>query len=434
MQTGRQPLGSAGSRDTLNNLALAGQPSVRLNQQRYSDLDEGSIGNCRSTLNLQRQSIATARQANQPARPTKISVTAPSPMGSLRDINRLTSSLGLDSACTGGSMSTSQSKQRIKQLYKHDQDLAERASQLSLTDHQGLLNLVDDGSAPLAGPLDQLDQHGSDAIPLDKEGERSRSQLIDELLRTINDDSFNNFVDLNNKYAAKSAGGSLSSSPCAGSSAGVGSTGNTSQPRPKSAMDSVCIDKLTTSNVATRPRALGAGSNSRQSQQQSQSTFDNVIRRMSTNLVQNFNKIGSTNLGTTEQQDGSRRDKTPSHGYANTLYVDNQVPTRRHSDNTINIPRIQVALSSPQAGNSRAAINQRASMSATKLANKWKLSAKSNQREASDKLSPNLAGALGYMRRHSSGNTTGNNQGQSNGPSTNLFNSSPFKVSGLVDP
>jgi hypothetical protein len=123
------------------------------------------------------------------------------------------------------------------------------------------------------------------------------------------------------------------------------------------------------------------------------------------------------------------------------LYVDNQIPARRHSDNTINVPRIQVALSSPSSSGSRTNLNQRASLSASKLATKWKLTAKTNQREASDKLSPNLGGALGYIRRHSSGNTQGGNekasggqhhhhdQGQSNGLGAQLLNASPFKVS-----
>ena len=179
---------------------------------------------------------------------------------------------------------------------------------------------------------------------------------------------------------------------------------------------------------------------------------------MSTNLVQNFNKMSSSTLG--GQQPGNsdsagnqqyetslRREKSSTSTYTanNSLYVDNQIPARRHSDNTINVPRIQVALSSPQSACSRTNLNQRAAVSASKLANKWKLSAKTNQREATDKLSPNLSGALSYMRRHSSGNTTNNNnnansnsgnsnqseQNQSNGHVSNLLNlnASPFKVS-----
>lgn len=407
------------SRDALSN--LNSNSSARMNQQRFTDyIDEPQVA-CRNFQNSQQQNSNLL---------TKISITAPSPMGSVRDVNRLSSStIGLDSSSDTrpeqGASSSGFSKRH--QLHDLESELVERTSQLTLADHhQQQLNLIDD---ELSASSFQKDQDEDPQEILDRDGERSRSQLIDELLKTINDDSFNNFVDLNNKYAAKSATCSPNSSPLPGSTAGAPG----SSPRPKSAMDSVYADKHHGSqqSSSSRQRALGVGQANQKHPQQSASAFDNVIRRMSTNLVQNFNKMSTSTLLNTEHQDSSARDRGSSHSYTNSLYVDNQVPVRRHSDNTINIPRIQVALSSPQTSGSRSTLNQRASVSASKLANKWKLTAKTNQRESTDKLSPNIGGALGYMRRHSSGNTTGNNnQGQSNGPGTNLlFNSSPFKVS-----
>lgn len=336
--------------------------------------------------------------------PTRISITAPSPMGSMKDVNR-------------ASMRSQQVDLSGQFQSNVDDQLIERTRDLRLeADQSDEVNDLVDTQSP------QADATAAPAVKEEQEREqdKSRSQLIDELLSRINDDSFNDIVDLNNKFASIKEQSTI-------------------RARPKSAMDGMQASSSQraqqyqprSSGGSQRPRKSVAAPGRTASGQQQGSTFDNVIRRMSTNIVQNFNRMSATTLGATDQQDhiesSSRRGIA---NYANSLYVENQVPTRRHSDNTINIPKIQVGHSSPQSQGSRSSLNQRGSSSVTKLANKWKMSAKTNQKESSDKLSPTLNSALGYMRRHSSGNTTDKDQNQSNGHSSNLlFSASPFKVS-----
>ena len=390
----------------------------KMSRNRASDQDD----------QFARQQLQYMNQSNLP---TKISITAPSPRGSVREVNRV--------VADSQSASSQLASRRLQQQQQRQEDqMIERASELSLS---SLDRDEGEDSNSGSGTLYQVGCEPDQAV--DVAGDKSRSQLIDELLRTINDDSFNDLVDLNNKYSAQASG---ILQPSASQLANAN--------RPKSAIDGSQAQRESGNNfpvgrqLPQQPRQQGgagprtlSGAPKQQQQQQQQpnpssagsSTFDNVIRRMSTNFVQNFNKMSTSTLANVEQQElvGVRREKSSTN--TNSLYVDNQVPTRRHSDNTINVPRIQVALSSPQTYNSRPNLNHRASVSASKLANKWKLTAKTNRREASDRLSPNLGGALGYMRRHSSGNTTGNEQGHSNSQaSSSLFNTSPFKVSKLI--
>lgn len=367
---------------------------------RYSDLDEYQ---CSKLVQSRHHQVANLT--------TKISITAPSPRGSIREVNRILTDPKVNSQVDGSSTSSINRRQQGEHM------IEKMTSELNLN------------SNCYISDFDQVNQVEEAQEVEQKEGDnKSRSELIDELLKTINDDSFNDLVDFNNKVTAQTSSSSrqLTAAQLANSN------------RPKSAIDSSASNYSSqnrqSSSSTTRPSSLALNQN-QQNQRVSAtpSTFDNVIRRMSTNFVQNFNKISATNLNSQDHQQQQepnsslRREKSST--YNNNLYVDNQVPARRHSDNTINIPRIQVALSSPQTARP-VGLNQRASVSASKLANKWKLSAKTNKREASDKLSPNLSSIGGYIRRHSSGNTTGNDQTQSNGQTANLLiNSSPFKVS-----
>jgi len=469
--------------------------------------------------------------------PTSINITAPSPMGSVRDMS------GRVSADSQASLETqlyAGGQQQLQQGGRRQQ-----AAGRELADLVGQMSVGQPGGAATVAPQEhhqsvagwpivqqaQLEGGGAASSGASSEPElqtktggaanndKSHSQLIDELLRTINDDSFNEYIDFNNKLAAATRTQSQQAAHTGPALEGLGQGGEQQQ-RPRSAIEALGHEPLglplasrsqavspsgrpRTLNLASMPAgqarsAAGRSSvclassssnyqtHQQQQQQQQGSTLDNVIRRMSTNLVQNItSKIGSTSLAAaasssnlvqssgaihaygkqansdlanTNQNAHLRREKSSNSamgaqaslcgssvtsgaaaagqtGYTNSLYVDNQVPARRHSDNTINVPRIQVALSSPQASGSRTNLNQKASVSASKLATKWKTTAKSNQREASDKLSPNLGGALSYMRRHSSGNTTDKNstnhsdQNVSNGLGAQLLNVSPFKVS-----
>lgn len=450
--------------------ALAGStPSSQ--HQRFNEYDEPSkrpqssspTNNFASGSNNINNRNNIYRQTNLPIS-TKISITAPSPMGSMREVNR-----GSADSHTISNQLIYNNNNRCRR--QEDFQLIERTSELSLnnydqqsnnkqhreifreeqTDYYGSASSVGASTTGISsrrnGSADAINydmQHLSTTDPAGATAEdnvKSRSQLIDELLKTINDDSFNDIVDFNNKISQQQ------------------------EMRPKSAIDGSQQQRFSpntsanqlanspgrqtglTSSSMNRPNSLALGNNNIMPNQQQQnrsitnnpSTFDNVFRRMSTNIVQNFNKMSGLDQTTTttinipndSNAAGLRREKS-SNMCANSLYVDNQIPARRHSDNTINVPRIQVALSSPQASHgSRSNLNQRASVSASKLANKWKLSAKTNQRESSDKLSPNLSSALGYMRRHSSGNTTGSEKNESNNHQTSnlLFSTSPFKVS-----
>lgn len=432
---------SSGSRETLNNLSNNNSVTSKMSG-RYSDFSE--------ELFAKQQQQLRSQQASSSNLPTKISITAPSPRGSMREVNRNSN----DSQILEAQMYTGrrQQQQQQQQQQYDEQMMVDRTSELSLTGGSSRFDATTEGGEDNNDLQDNYQADGQESKrPKSAGSEKSRSQLIDELLRTINDDSFNDFVDFNNKFAASSSAGNSSQQFTAAQLANSN--------RPKSALDGAS----SSSAARQQQQSSSYSSSARQQQQQQQqpsgsrpsslaldakrasrsgatpSAFDNVIRRMSTNFVQGFNKMGSNlsnpdnNQSNLLQQQAAadtslRREKSST--YANSLYVDNQVPARRHSDNTINIPRIQVALSSPQQPRP-GGLNQRASVSASKLANKWKLSAKSNQREASDKLSPSLGGALGYMRRHSSGNTTGGNeQSQSNGQTSHLLlNTSPFKVS-----
>ena len=527
-------------------LARVGQPMPRhrlsdheayLAEARATPLASGRNSNASSLASVA-SSRPASRQQQQPGfrLPTAINITAPSPMGSVRDVARLESP---SAQVAPGS----HSQQANPSSGSNQDELAARlANQLNLA-HQ--LEYQSSSAATMADGQQQ-DEQGAPGPADDK----SRSQLIDELLRSINDDSFNEYIDFNNKLVAASRTQSQAGPNQASSGGGQFEPGQSAnseqvqfeqmQPRPRSAMDATQANRAGASGASARGQAASAGSarprtlnlaspadspnpsgllrssagrssvciasasasssssvsvsqyqnNNHHHHQQSSSTFDNVIRRMSTNLVQNFaqkmssntqlsslaneqgqisvtstsattnsttfNNNNNTNLldmhqlqqtncrqslSANSSNQNLRREKSSastSTAYAaNSLYVDNQVPARRHSDNTINVPRIQVALSSPQAGGSRTNLNQRASASASRLANKWKTSAKTtnNQKgEACDKLSPNLGGALSYMRRHSSGNTTdkgnqNNDSGQSNGLGAQLLNVSPFKVS-----
>lgn len=421
-------------------------------------------------------SRSSSRQINLP---TSINITAPSPMGSVREVNRTTADLQsvefpqLMSAASSSSKLNQHQRYSVSQLAagsasaiaptnrRQDDQMFDMASQLSLN-NQNQNSQSSSGTKRYEDESELEHQHQQNEHR--QHDEKSRSQLIDELLRTINDDSFNEFIDFNNKFvASKMAAGHVPSAMELANSnrpksamdggqsqsrynSGLPSTSQTSaattsRPQQQSQQQQQQQQQVSSASTSTsanqRPRTLNLGSN--QQQQPSRTTFDNVIRRMSTNFVQNLNKMSASTLGTNTVATGSgdnnqdsslRREKSSTSSYSNSLYVDNQVPARRHSDNTINVPRIQVALSSPQASNSRTNLNQRATVSASKLANKWKLTAKTNQREAGDKLSPNLGGALSYMRRHSSGNTNNNEQNQSNGHGSHLLlNASPFKVS-----
>lgn len=469
--------------------------------------------------------------------PTSINITAPSPMGSVRDMSRASlASSTADTPTEGQKFTTVGANRASVQLNRQlpalanmhnkrhshqdvsvtaaaaaaaaatsnnhqsaDYQLADRTSQMSLSNQvsSGAGQQEKRSSASMskqaaASRCDVSAREGDGDQSTPQEDDKSRSKLIDELLKTINDDSFNDFIDFNNRLSASANEMDSANANRPKSAIGIGGspldTSGTGQLRGQSATSSGSSTnqhQQQTGDASSRPRTLnlnsgatpatnqGASANSQLNQHQRyqsrgsicvpaagsnnqpSSTFDNVIRRMSTNIVQNFNKMSGTTLGnqttglssdnyhhqqlldSSSSSTNLRREKSSTSTYtANSLYVDNQVPARRHSDNTINVPRIQVALSSPQTSGSRANLNMRAGVSATKLANKWKLTAKTNQREASDKLSPNLGGALGYIRRHSSGNTKGeatsnNNseQNQSNGLGAGLLNMSPFKVS-----
>lgn len=470
----------AGSRDALNTI----KPSRMSGQHRASfaagDLGDSSLNN---QLALSNQANVTSRAAQSrylQQTPTKISITAPSPMGSVRDMSALISANQQEPSSQAARQAARYS-QPMGASSSAEAQMIERMNELSMSgpgyDSLGDLNPTEhnnnnhisnqrhhrSASVLLGQSNEHQDQRSAQAVGEEKE--QSRSQLIDELLKTINDDSFNDLVDFNNKFAAQTSGNNANSNS---SQQLLTAAQLANANRPKSAMDSTQIvasnsgasnyasgsssllykqqnssnsgpttnrgqqtSGHTSNSARTSSMALGPGN---QTNTPLPSTFDNVIRRMSTNFVQNFNKMSNSTLANFEPHDSSnlRREKSSQqqHQPTNSLYVDNQVPTRRHSDNTINIPRIQVAPSSP-AGSRACGLNQRASVSASKLANKWKLTAKGGKKESSDKLSPNLSGALGYMRRHSSGNTTGNDRsGQSNGQASNsLLNASPFKVS-----
>lgn len=423
----------ASSQDTLNNIGLG---PAKMSGHRASFAATTADFEASMTSAASRQSRYLHQQSNM-AQATKISITAPSPMGSTRDMSLLAQSpdnqlrrfqQGSSAAATAAAAAAAASEQQM----------IERMNELSMSgtgyDTSELLDENIRASPMLNQQTNQSDDEQT-RTP-NEEKERSRSQLIDELLKTINDDSFNDLVDFNNKFTAQTSG--------SGTQLTAAQLANAN--RPKSAMDSTqtlntTLYKQQAATSSNRSQASGANStrpsslalNANQTNAAPPSTFDNVIRRMSTNFVQNFNKMSNSTLSNFDSHDSSALRREKSSQQANSLYVDNQVPARRHSDNTINIPRIQVAPSSPSAGSRAGGLNQRASVSASKLANKWKLSAKSNKRESSDKLSPNLSGALGYMRRHSSGNTTGRGNdrgGQSNGQgSHSLLNASPFKVS-----
>lgn len=371
--------------------------------------------------------------------PTKISITAPSPMGSVRDVHGISDDSPPD---TRGNEQATRIRHSADDQYMH---MVERTSQLNLANNykEGSVSSGsgNDSNGNYIEDDDDGEQEQSGAE--ERGGSKSRSQLIDELLRTINDDSFNDLVGFNDKATSNAA-------QTGGRSDQISATQLANLNRPRSAMAASSSgqnvassgqqskvyssqQRGSTSSNSQRPNSLALNSNQQRQQiRPPGATFDNVIRRMSTNIVQNFNKMSNS---LADQQDGGAGNKAStavrkekSSNPTNNLYVDNQVPIRRHSDNTINVPRIQVALSSPQS-TSRLGLNQRASISASKLANKWKLSAKTSRRESSDKLSPNLSGALGYIRRHSSGNAAGNEQNQSNGQaSSSLFSASPFKV------
>lgn len=393
---------------------------------------------------------------------TKISITAPSPMGSTRDMSALIASQDSQQQQSHNQQQLRRFQQGSSSSASSEAHMIERMGELSMSATGYDTSQVDEDFRP-SSMLSQTNEGGcasdNDQVTPNEEKERSRSQLIDELLKTINDDSFNDLVDFNNKFAAQTSG--------AGSGNQLTAAQLANANRPKSAMDSNHQSQQTvssssssykqqqtvnsnrnqqsaaTANSGGRPSSLALGAAaSNQTNTALPSTFDNVIRRMSTNFVQNFSKMSNSTLGNFEPHDSSALRREKSSQQTNSLYVDNQVPARRHSDNTINIPRIQVAPSSPSAGSRAGGLNQRASVSASKLANKWKLSAKSSKRESSDKLSPNLSGALGYMRRHSSGNTTGgggggggsDRSGQSNGQASHsLLNASPFKVSDNIN-
>lgn len=445
----------ASYRDSTASASAAAAATIgnKMSGQRFNEYDDPlhriiSSGGSKQQQQQQQKGAGnnSNRLVNLPS--TKISITAPSPMGSMREVNR---------ASADSQQLIYGHRNSYQDGTSYQNQLIEQTSELSLNSLQD-----DQYSSSNNNDNNRLDDdnlsNNNDDNNSNQPNSKSRSQLIDELLKTINDDSFNDFVDFNNKYAAtsqqqrpKSAiDGTAQTSGANRFSSTNQSAGNTNYNRPNSLA-------LGGQNQSTQNQNLSANQQHRNSA--TPSTFDNMFRRMSTNLVQNFNKIGATldqsmasNSSTIIINDNNnnsssynnnannlRREKSSNTCNANNLYVDNsQVPARRHSDNTINIPRIQVALSSPSASHSsRTNLNQRASVSASKLANKWKLNAKTNQREASDKLSPNLGGALGYMRRHSSGNTTGNDSShpQSNGTSATsttanlLLNASPFKVS-----
>lgn len=455
-----------GSRETLNNPSNNNSFNSKMSG-RYSDYSEETVYGKQLQLQLQhQQQHPSSRHLPQT---TKISITAPSPRGSIREVNRASNE---SQTLEPQMFALRRHHHHHQQQQLDEQTIIDRTSELSLgasskssnqDDHHRSRLLDQDnfdqdnnnGGANHLGDAgdhehsDDLDHHHNNRVK-GPGSDKSRSQLIDELLRTINDDSFNDFVDFNNKFSAQTSGGNNS----AHHQLTAAQLANSN--RPKSAIDGIMTSPSSSSQrqqqqqqqqaSGSRPSSLALDANKQHRQYQSShrasatpSTFDNMFRRMSTNFVQGFNKMGSNLSGSENQQqqqqqqqntqqdnNGLRREKSST--YANNLYVDNQVPARRHSDNTINIPRIQVALSSPQTP--RPGLNQRASVSASKIANKWKLTAKTNQREASDKLSPSLGGALGYMRRHSSGNTTGNEQSQSNGQTSHLLlNTSPFKVS-----
>lgn len=521
---GRTSTSAATSRSQLNlsgggapanqGAASPSSPVSRMNhphhnqQHRYSDHEAYLLDQSAQEAGGRASAASASRPSSRQQHfqlPTSINITAPSPMGSVRDMSSrssadshlIESQLMFSPANKQASGQQQTTRKQQQQQQQDERNLANMASQLSLG-QMGAATTTAPGSR--ANQADRSGQHGalvpqeasSDAAndkdeQQQEEGksvdDKSRSQLIDELLRSINDESFNEYIDFNNKLAAATRAQSQQAS-------GQSEQLFDQRQRPRSAMDGQ-QQQTSPRNQATspsgRPRTLNLAStaqsastaalrsaagrssmcitSSQPQQQQQGSTFDNVLRRMSTNLVQNFaskmnsSTLGATNIandpstattatqitytrgcspGATNSSDNNlRREKSSTSTYANSLYVDNQVPARRHSDNTINVPRIQVALSSPQASGSRTNLNQRASVSASKLANKWKTTAKTNQREAGDKLSPNLGGALSYMRRHSSGNTTDKNnnqsdQNQSNGLGAQLLNVSPFKVSSLT--
>lgn len=133
-------------------------------------------------------------------------------------------------------------------------------------------------------------------------------------------------------------------------------------------------------------------------------SMDDVIRRMSMNASSSC-LLGGAGGGTS--------DKNSSNNCA-FLRVNNQVPGRRHSDNTILPPKILIAPSSPDHS------------IASRLGSKLKLNLSNQKLSSSTKNSKcNLAAAaVNYTRRHSSAN---DNQ-PSISPSL-FLNSSTFKVS-----
>lgn len=509
---------SSSSNQTIGNgaqsgsLAAASNTNNRMsNHHRYSDYDGYDPSSNQVQARQQQQQPLSRPPSRQINLPTSINIVAPSPMGSLRDVSHRTS---VDSSHSSlqqtPNFSPSSSSTKLNQHQQHHQRYS--ISQIGAVGSTSRQRLQDDYQNQISSQMAQqlnlnsssYHQQSSSSSSLDNNNhqlqanqkhtdDKSRSQLIDELLKTINDDSFNDFIDFNNKYTAAKAGASGRSSASGADQLSAVELANSN--RPKSAIDGGAQLRSTSGGSQLigpsgsqqqqqqhRPRTLNLNSNNDDNgnnynncnnnnnnnnsgqPNNNRTTFDNVIRRMSTNFVQNFNKMSATTLGansntsgvtitTGDQQDllssssNLRRERSSTstaNNQTNSLYVDNQIPARRHSDNTINVPRIQVGLSSPQASGSRINLNQRATASASKIANKWKLSAKTNQREASDKLSPNLGGALSYMRRHSSGNTNNSNSAsnsnhqhhnhnkndqshQSNGHHL-LPNSSPFRV------
>lgn len=523
--------------------------------QSYAYGSATTSGNAANQIKRSSQQSPLVHLDKMPSRhqiynlPTSINVTAPSPIGSVRDVchNPQQFSESLPPLPTPieqtifTKMGASSLKQRTNccqsPIKRHShQDLLSSCDQQLLIDKTSQINLSlkdshgDVSSLSWRGVANCLPgQHrhsqqqlattmavevrdeASESTHEPEEGcvehdDKSRSKLIDELLKTINDDSFDDFINFNSKYTTGvKAGGGTNSQPGQINSSSVPMVDQVNANRPKSAFggDGAANWYRTTSRqqqpsvrpstTPRPPRTLnfsgsgqtsgGGGQQGRTSyqprgsicvpantatnqQQLTSSTFDNVIRRMSTNFVQNLSKMSAATLGNSASGNPSEtntsevaapvtslrceKSSTPSYP-TNSLYVDNQIPARRHSDNTINMPRIQVGMSSPSSSGPRTNLSQRASLSASKLATKWKLTAKTNQRDASDKLSPNLSCALGYIRRHSSGNTqgggnersasggigccmsgqnaNGNEQNQSNGLGTQLLNASPFKVS-----
>lgn len=490
--------GEHNPRDQFQAHALGGSSMALAMQGNSNTTSGGSATNLIKRMSQQSQQPLDRHSSRQQLYnlPTSINVTAPSPMGSTRDVSRIAPSQQFGESplieASGGRCQSPAIKRHSHQdvLTNCDQQLIDKTSQISLgsggsggsaSSAAGRRSIANCQPAAAAASAMTAQDEQQEA----EQDDKSRSKLMDELLRTINDDKFNEFIDLNNRLSAATKSAGANSQPdqvnCAGGGgqaidpvnanrpkSALGGGGNSSSwyttggqqtsgrqsacsPRPPQTLNLGGGGQSTSQRTGYQARGSICVPNA---QQQQSSTFDNVIRRMSTNLVQNFNKIGAGATSGQQQQaqlsemSGSanplRREKSSTSTYTNSLYVDNQVPARRHSDNTINVPHIQVALSSPSSSSSRTNLNQRASLSASKLATKWKLTAKTNQREASDKLSPNLGGALGYIRRHSSGNTQQggsnekvahhgngtNDQNQSNGLGAQLFNASPFKVSG----